>query len=142
MREAVTTSFFAVMSLILLGTSPFLSSTNADSAPSAVRGDPSPPGYDPVTLDEVSAASVTGEAIHNPHSEPIGTISEVLRGDSGDLSGIVAEVAPAPNEETRPVLLGPEDIRIYRRHDGDLAVYVATPRSELSSLPEYRPEQN
>lgn len=91
-----------------------------------------------IPAEDMIPDPVIGEPILDPNHERIGSIKDFVS-ESGDLSGIVAEISASPNQEPRTVLLGPGDVKFYEEPGDEVSVYVATPRSELLSLPEYPP---
>lgn len=93
----------------------------------------------PAAGEAPAAAPAAGDAVVAAETDNVGSVTDVALSTDGRLLGVVADVGGFLGMGTHQVMLGMDDIRIYRQ-DGwgnDYQVVSRLTREQLEALPEF-----
>ena len=95
------------------------------------------PAMEPLDMNEITAAALTGAPAYDAKDEHIGEVSEVIVNTNGAVEALIVDVGGFLGLGEKPVELPMSDLMILEA-EGDLRVSTRMSQDQLDGLPEYQ----
>lgn len=109
-----------------------------ETAPAADATESSREGYSPMMTEALTSETLEGARVYSSDDEWVGSISELVMDDTGQISEVIVDVGGFLGIGKKPVALTMSELELLQETDGDdVRAYAPMSKDQLEALPTY-----